>query len=106
MNIVFGRMQDQMSGRMKKHPTLARVIKRIFGYTLVGNYARALTFKQLLEQLPLGKIRAVLDLGCGYGEYSFMMAEAFPNAQVTALDINAGSVKDIERLARKNGFKN
>lgn len=106
MNIVFGRMQDQMSGRMKKYPTLARVIKRIFGYTLVGNYARALTFKQLLEQLPLDKIRAVLDLGCGYGEYSFMMAEAFPNAQVTALDINAGSVQDIERLARKNGFKN
>ncbi|NRB49374.1 MAG: methyltransferase domain-containing protein [Saprospiraceae bacterium] len=106
MNIVFGRMQDQMSGRMRKHPTLARIIRKIFGYTLVGNYARALTFKRLLEKIPGYQLKKILDLGCGYGEYSFMMAEAFPKAEVTALDLNAKSVQDIDRLARKNGFGN
>ncbi len=106
MNIVFGRMQDQMSGRMRKYPTLARIIRRIFGYTLVGNYARALTFKRLLEEIPGDQLTKIMDLGCGYGEYAFMMAEAFPEAEVTALDLNAKSVQDIERLARKNGFQN
>lgn len=106
MNFVFGRMQDQMSGRMRKYPTLARIIRRIFGYTLVGNYARALTFKRLLQEIPGKELKRILDLGCGYGEYAFMMAEAYPKATVTALDLNAKSVQDIERLARKNGFDN
>ncbi|MEZ5043754.1 MAG: class I SAM-dependent methyltransferase [Saprospiraceae bacterium] len=105
-NIVFGSMQHQMSGRMKKYPGLARLVKRIFGYTLVGNYARALTFSALLEKLPLKDIRSVLDLGCGYGEYAFMMAEALPQATVTALDINAQSVAAIDRLAKTNGYHN
>lgn len=106
MNIVFGRMQDQMSGRMRKYPALARFIRSVFGYTLVGNYARALTFKRLLEEIPGQELEHILDLGCGYGEYAFMMAEAFPSAEVTALDLNAQSVQDIERLARKNSFNN
>ncbi|MEO0874173.1 MAG: hypothetical protein AAFY48_06165, partial [Bacteroidota bacterium] len=63
MEIVFGKMQDQMSERMRRRPLLAKWIKRIFGYTLVGNYARALTFKELLSQVPLAEFKRIMDLG-------------------------------------------
>lgn len=106
MEIVFGKMQDQMSERMRRRPILAKWIKRIFGYTLVGNYARALTFKELLEQLPLANFRRIMDLGCGYGEYAFMLADALPEATVTALDINQRSVDNIARLAREHSMTN
>lgn len=106
MEITFGKMQDQMSTRMQRYPRLARWVKRVFGYTLVGNYARALTFKELLDQIPVASFRRILDLGCGYGEYAFMLAEALPTAEVTALDLNAQSVARIEELARAHQINN
>lgn len=106
MEIVFGKMQDQMSERMRQRPRLAKWVKRIFGYTLVGNYARALTFKELLDQLPMANFKRIMDLGCGYGEYAFMLADALPKATVTALDINQKSIKNIAGLAEKHGLDN
>lgn len=106
MDIVFGKLQDQMSQRMRRRPVLARWIKRIFGYTLVGNYARALTFKELLGQLPLNSFQQIMDLGCGYGEYAFMLADALPKAEVTALDLNSHSVSDIKAIAQRQGIQN
>lgn len=106
MNVTFGKQQAQMSQRMQRYPVLAQWISRIFGYTLVGNYARALTFKKILRELPLASFRKVLDLGCGFGEYSFMMSEALPNAQVTALDINAKAVARIDEVKKEGKINN
>jgi len=106
MEIVFGKRQDQMSQRMRRWPRLARLIKRVFGYTLVGNYARALTFKKLLDQLPLDQVKHLMDLGCGYGEYAFMMADGMPHATVTALDLNKKSVSDIKEIAQRDNIQN
>lgn len=106
MNIVFGQRQDQMSARMRKRPQLAKIIKKLFGYTLVGNYARAITFKELLDQLPLASYKNIMDLGCGYGEYVFMMADGLPQAKVTALDLNQQSIRDIQNIAQQEGIQN
>lgn len=106
MNVTFGKMQVQMSRRMQRYPRLSRWAARIFGYTLVGNYARALSFRSLLKKLPLESFRHILDLGCGYGEYSFMLSEALPGATITALDLNAASVAGIRRLAAERGMSN
>ncbi len=106
MEIVFGKMQDQMSERMRRRPLLAKWIKRIFGYTLVGNYARALTFKELLSQVPLTEFKRIMDLGCGYGESAFMLADALPDTRVNALDINQQSIANIARLAEEHQMKN
>ncbi len=40
----------------------------------------------------------VLDVGCGIGYSSVLIAEAFPNATVTGVDYHAGSIE----LAREN----
>lgn len=106
MDIVFGKMQYLMSERMRRYPVLAKWVRRVFGYTLVGNYARALTFKDLLAQLPLADFKRIMDLGCGYGEYAFMLADGMPHATVTALDINRSSVEKIAQIARTEGLDN
>ncbi|MCB0592931.1 MAG: class I SAM-dependent methyltransferase [Lewinellaceae bacterium] len=106
VNVTFGKMQAQMSQRMQRFPRLSRWAARIFGYTLVGNYARALSFKSLLGQLPLESFRKILDLGCGYGEYSFLLSEALPRATITALDLNKAAIANIRRLAAELGMGN
>ncbi|MEZ4984191.1 MAG: methyltransferase [Saprospiraceae bacterium] len=72
-------MSERMRGEVSTQ--LAKWVSRIFGYTLVGNYARALVFNDMLQTLPVNQFRKIMDLGCGYGEYAFMMADAFPNAK-------------------------
>lgn len=106
INATFGRMQAQMSDRMRRYPVLGQWIRRIFGYTLVGNYARSLSFKRLLSKIPVQSFKHILDLGCGFGEYSFMLAEALPNAQVTALDVNPKPINKIDELKREHQIQN
>ena len=68
MPLSFGYTQPLMSRRMQAYPMLAKWIHRIFGYTHVGNYARAGVFKKLLQSFPLEDCNEILDLGCGQGE--------------------------------------
>lgn len=93
--LTFGREQVHTSQRMRKHPRLARLFQRVFGYTNLGNYARFGIFKKMMAQIELPENAKILDLGAGYGEYSFSLAQALPAIQVHALDINK---KRVERL--------
>ncbi len=106
MDLSFGQTQPLMSRRMKAYPLVAKWVYRIFGYTQIGNYARAGVFKSLLKELPLERIETVLDLGCGQGEYAFSMARAFPNKSITALDIEPERVAKIQTIATTKGWSN
>jgi SAM-dependent methyltransferase len=97
----FGKAQTLTSQRMQQSPRLAGLIYKIFGYTSLGNYARAQIFIKLLKELPLERFRHILDLGCGMGEYSLMMAENLPQAQVTAIDILPDRVAAVKKAKTK-----
>lgn len=103
---AFGKSQVLTSRRMQQHPRLAKLIYKVFGYTSIGNYARAQVFIKLLKKLPLEQFRQILDLGCGFGEYSFMMAERLPQAQVTAIDILADRVASVREAKGLLGLPN
>lgn len=47
----------------------------------------------LYERLALYRARTVLDVGCGTGGVTLDLAEAAPNAQVTALDVDPQMVR-------------
>lgn len=106
MDLTFGQNQYQMSRRMQRYPRLGRLVQRVFGHTNVGNYARAGIFRKLLKQLPLHRFDRVLDLGCGQGEYTFMLAEALPQVKVTALDIEPERIRRIRQIGETSGIKN
>lgn len=103
---TFGKSQVLTSSRMQKWPGLAQLVHKIFGYTSVGNYARARIFQRLLQQLPVERFQHILDLGCGLGEYSFMIAEGLPHAKVTAIDILPDRVAAVKKARAQLGLKN
>ncbi len=58
-----------------------------------------------LEAVPgRGAVRQVLDLGAGHGRTTFTLAEALPEAQVTAVEIHAPFVERIAERARAAGL--
>lgn len=103
---AFGKTQVLTSRRMQKRAWLAKYIYRIFGYTSLGNYARAQVFIRLLRRLPVERFSNILDLGCGLGEYSFMLAEALPESRLTAIDILPERVAEVRKAKASTGAHN
>jgi len=106
MNFRFGKSQLHTSKQLQRYPQMAKLIHFLFGYTLVANYARATVFIKILKKLPYQQFKKVLDIGCGWGEYAFMMAEGLPKASVTALDVKANNLNEVEAAIPKMGVKN
>ncbi len=102
----FGKAQVLTSQRMQQRPLLAKFIYNVFGYTSIGNYARSQVFIKLLKKLPLERFHNILDLGCGLGEYSFMLAESLPQAKVTAIDILPDRVAAVKQAKEKLELNN
>lgn len=103
---TYGKTQIFTSPRMRKHPRIARLIYSIFGYTSIGNWARANIFIKLLNLVPITRFNKILDLGAGLGEFSFMIAEALPNAKITAVEILPERVAYLKEVVDKVDFKN
>ena len=62
--------------------------------TLLGSWAQA----------PDGVCR-ILDIGTGTGLIALMMAQRFPQAQVTGIDIDTGAVRQATENAMESPFK-
>jgi len=106
MELVFGQDQMATSSRMQKHPWIAKLAAKTVGYTNLGNYARSTVFKKLIEKLPWDKFEKVLDLGCGYGEYSLMLAKYFPAIHFTALDIDSDRINSVKQAIKSSSVEN
>jgi 2-polyprenyl-3-methyl-5-hydroxy-6-metoxy-1,4-benzoquinol methylase len=102
----YGKTQILTSPRMRKRPGLARLIYSIFGYTSIGNWARAHIFIDRLSLLPVSSFKKILDLGAGLGEFTFMMAEALPQAHITALEILPGRIDLLKEVVATQHFTN
>lgn len=70
-----------------------------------GHYLRSLYFRRALESLE-GTFEEILDAGCGSGDYTFYLAKRFPQATVTAFDIDEQTISRNRRVQRKMGIRN
>ncbi|GHE73408.1 SAM-dependent methyltransferase [Roseivirga thermotolerans] len=106
MELTFGTSQIFTSERMKSKPKLARLFKSVFGYTNVGNYARFTIFKKLMKHIDLPQNAKILDLGAGYGEYSFSLAKALPKAKIHSLDVDKERIATLNEAIKASGTNN
>ena len=102
----YGKTQVLTSPRMRKRPGLSKLIYGIFGYTSVGNWARAHIFINRLKLLPVQSFKKILDLGAGLGEFTFMIAESLPESQVTSLEIDPERTKLLKDVVTTQQLKN
>lgn len=65
---------------------------------LYDKYAliQCLAAEELIKRSPDGKIRNILDIGCGTGNYTLLLREKFRNADIRAIDFSADMV-DVAR---------
>jgi len=106
MELTFGTAQVHTSERLRNRPELAKLFNKIFGYTNVGNYARFTVFRKLLDHVSLTDQSKVLDLGTGYGEYAFSLAEALPKGQIHALDIDDERIDTVNKAKAQMNLNN
>ncbi len=51
----------------------------------------------LIERLRSGSFVRILDIGCGTGDYTSLLHEKYPAAQVTGIDLSAGMIAEAKR---------
>ncbi len=83
---------------------LQRVRFFLFGHDFIGAAIRFAHFKKILKKIP--PFSRVLDAGCGTGDFSFFIAERYPNSTFYAYDINKKTLQQNTELQKKMGISN
>ncbi|MCI0387821.1 MAG: class I SAM-dependent methyltransferase [Acidobacteria bacterium] len=61
--------------------------------------------RALASVIPPGRYEMILDMGCGIGQKTIPVADAFPDAEVHAIDLGAPMVKYAHKRAERMGRK-
>jgi SAM-dependent methyltransferase len=76
-----------------------------FGDAVSGNPATAYRCRLILKALGhVDSDAVILEIGCGQGEFTLMLAEAFPQADVRGIDNSAEGIERAARLAHTRGL--
>ncbi|MDB4777975.1 methyltransferase domain-containing protein [bacterium] len=62
------------------------------------------SLKGMAEKLESGA--RVVDIGCGHGITTTLMAQAFPNSEFIGLDFHEGSIEEAKKHAATHGLSN
>src|SRR3989338_2854118 len=78
-----------------------KIIFSLFGFDFIGAEIRLAHLRKALKKFPL--FFHALDAGCGTGDFSFYLAERFPNSSFSAYDIKKDYYSK-QRNSEKNGY--
>jgi SAM-dependent methyltransferase len=106
IQLQYGASQYLLSEKMQRFPSLGKLLNKTFGYTNIGNYARAKVFAKHINKVDLASMNNILDLGCGYGENAMMMAKALPTKNIYALDIDKRALNRVYSAQSKLALPN
>lgn len=79
---------------------IARFFRPGYHANLVSQWLPSLD--GVIEKLERGA--RVVDVGCGHGYSTVIMAEAFPNSEFTGFDFHAASIDEAKRHAKGHGM--
>lgn len=78
-----------------------------FYISVMGHNEQDQIHKRVADRLPLpadGRVRRILDMGCGIGQFTCALKERFPEAEVWGLDVGAPMVRYGHTRARALGI--
>jgi ubiquinone/menaquinone biosynthesis C-methylase UbiE len=78
-----------------------------FYISVMGHNEQDQIHKGVASRLPLppdGKVRRILDMGCGIGQYTAALKERFPDAEVWGLEIGAPMLRYAHMRANRLGI--
>ena len=77
-----------------------------FYISVMGHNEQDQVHKDVVSRVPLppdGKVRRILDMGCGIGQYTVALKERFPDAEVWGLDIGAPMMRYAHMRSNRLG---
>jgi ubiquinone/menaquinone biosynthesis C-methylase UbiE len=78
-----------------------------FYISVLGHNEQDQIHKGVVARLPLpanGKVKRILDMGCGIGQYTAALKERFPDAEVWGVDVGAPMVRYAHTRAARLGI--
>lgn len=60
--------------------------------------------KSVAERAPKDHYDEILDMGCSTGHYTLALAEAYPDAKITGVDVSQRTLEHCQRVGNKNGY--
>lgn len=83
-----------------------RLLFKTIGIVDPAHYLHSRYFLRALAHWGNLRPRAILDAGCGRGDYSFYLARRFPDAIVHGVDIDEERVRRNRQMAERLGVEN
>lgn len=76
---------------------------KVLGCVSISAYLFFRDFKRAIKGIQFQK---VLDAGCGKGDFTFYLAEKYPDVQISGCDLSEFNIKICQEIQKKVGFKN
>ncbi len=86
------------------HSRFRRMLFFLFGLDFIGAEIRLAHFRRTLPLIP--PLSTILDAGCGTGDFSFYLAERFPQSTITAYDINKNAIGQNKKIQKEMNILN
>lgn len=83
-----------------------RLYIRLLGTPILGLRIRSRYLLPVIEELEALPFRDIADAGSGRGLFTFHLAQRFPEARVTGMDIDHGQVERNNAIAAELGYDN
>jgi len=87
---------------MNKKQIIKQNFSRFAGFYDKYSHIQDLSAQKLLTFLPNSDCKNILDIGCGTGNYTKLLNEKFPNANITAVDISEKMIKIARQKLNSN----
>ena len=94
-------IKNVFANLVRRAPLLRRAFYWVLGVMFLREWYVKRELRRILRQ---GDTAAVWDAGSGFGQYSYYLAQRFPNLSILAEDVKEDQIEDCRRFFRTMGL--
>ena len=103
-----GQEFHRSAGGWDGHAYMGFIHGEIVHSKMVGDTYAGIIMQQrsdTAKTAPIENPSKILEFGCGSGQYTIGLAQAFPNAEIWACDLSVRQLEQAQRRANYHGFQ-